>query len=216
MAEPDDAVVPVPSPGETLWFGADSGPVAVVLHDGYGRLPAVLDYGSALAPHGFRVAVPDLYGGVATTDPASAERLMAGLALEPSLAMIDECVAAAAGARVGVVGFAVGGRLALLHAQTGAADAVVAYYSTLGPETASVLPCPVMLHFAETDEWEEEEDPDAFVARLRDHGTPVSRSDYLGTVHSFANAALPEVYEPRAAALAFARTAGFLQRELLD
>ena len=216
MAEPDDAVVSVPSPGETLWLGEEAAPVVVVLHDGYGRLPAVLDYCGALATHGFRVAAPDLYGGVATTDAASAERLMAGLALEPSLALIDDCVAAGSGSRVGVLGFAVGGRLALVHAQTGAADAVVAYYATLGPETASVLPCPVMLHFAETDEWEEDEDPDAFVARLRDHGTPVSRSDYLGTVHSFANAALAEAYEPRAAALAFARTAGFLQRELLD
>src|SRR3712207_7619567 len=46
-------------------------------------------------------------------------------------------------------------RSALAHAQTGAVDAVVAYYATLGPETAAVLPCPVMLHFAEVDEWED-------------------------------------------------------------
>lgn len=216
MAEPDDAVVPIPSPGETLWFGQQTAPAVVVVHDWYGRLPAVLDYCAALAAHGLRVAAPDLYGGGGTTDAASAERLMAGLALEPALSLIDDCVAAAAGARVGVVGFAVGGWLALAHAQTGAADAVVAYYATLGPQTAAVLPCPVMLHFAQVDEWEQDEEPDAFVARLQDHGTPVFRHDYLGTVHSFANAAIPELYEPRAAALAFARTARFLQRELLD
>ncbi|MFC0680397.1 dienelactone hydrolase family protein [Lysobacter korlensis] len=216
MTEPDDAVIPVPSPGETLWFGEQSAPVVVVLHDGYGRLAAVLDYCAALSAHGFRVAAPDLYGGVGTTDAAGAERLMAGLALEPALSLIDDCVAAAAGSRLGVIGFAVGGWLALAHAQTGASDAVVAYYATLGPETAAVLPCPVLLHFAEIDEWEDDEEPDAFVARLKDHGTPVARHDYLATVHSFANAAIPELYEPRAAALAFARTAGFLQRELLD
>ena len=216
MAEPDEAVVPVPSPGVTLWFGEEGAPVVVVLHDGFGRLPPVLDYCAALAAHGFRVASPDLYDGVGTTEIATAEQLMAGLTLEPSMARIDECVAAAAGSRVSVLGFAVGGWLALAHAQTGAADAVVAYYATLGPETASVLPCPVLLHFAEQDEWEEGEEPDAFVDRLLDHGTPVLRFDYAGTVHSFANAALPETYEPRAAALAFARTTGFLQRELLD
>jgi carboxymethylenebutenolidase len=216
MAERDDAVIPVSAPGETLWFGEARRPVVVVLHDGYGRLPAVLEYCDSLSAHGFRVAAPDLYGGVATTDEASAERLMTGLALEPALALIDDCVATASGSRVGVLGFAVGGWLALAHAQTGAADAVVAYYATLGPDTAAVLPCPVMLHFAETDEWEDDEDPDAFVARLQDHGTPVMRRDYVGTVHSFANAAIPEAYEPRAAALAFARTTGFLQRELLD
>jgi carboxymethylenebutenolidase len=217
MSEPDDsAVVSVPSPGETLWFGDDTGPVAVVVHDWYGRLPAVVDYCAALATHGFRVAAPDLYDGVGTTDAGAAERLLSGLALEPALARIENCVAAADGSRVGVVGFSVGGGLALAHAQTGAVDAVVAYYATLGQDTAAVLPCPVMLHFAEVDEWEDDEDPDSFVARLQDHGTPVARHDYLGTVHSFANAAIPGLYASRAAALAFARTAAFLQRELLD
>jgi carboxymethylenebutenolidase len=216
MAESDDAVVPVAAPGETLWFGDEGAPVVVVVHDWYGRLPAVMQYSAALAVHGFRVAAPDLYDGVGTVDTESAQRLMAGLALEPALALIDDCVAAAAGSRVGVVGFSIGGWLALAHAQTGAVDVVVAYYATLGPQTAAVLPCPVMLHFAEVDEWEDEEDPNSFVARLHDHGTPVARHDYVGTLHSFANAAIPQLYEPRAAALAFARTAAYLQRELLD
>jgi carboxymethylenebutenolidase len=216
MPEADDAVVPLPAPGEPLWFGDAGAPLVVVVHDWYGRLPAVSDYCAALATHGLRVAAPDLYDGVGTTDTAAAERLLSRLALEPALARIDDCVAEAAGTRVGVVGFSIGGWLALAHAQTGAVDAVVAYYATLGPDTAAVLPCPVMLHFAEVDEWEEDEDPDSFVARLQDHGTPVARHDYLGTAHSFANAAIPEHYESRAAALAFARTAAFLQRELLD
>jgi carboxymethylenebutenolidase len=217
MSEPDPlAVVPVPSPGETLWFGDEDSPVVVVVHDWYGRLPAVGDFCAALATHGFRVAAPDLYDGIGTTDAASAERLMSRLALEPAVARINDCIAAGDGSRVGVVGFSIGGWLALVHAQTGAVDAVVAYYATLGPKTAAVLPCPVMLHFAEVDEWEDEEDPDAFVARLQDHGTPVARHEYRGTVHSFANAAIPELYSARAAAQAFARTAAFLQRELLD
>ena len=217
MSEPDDAVEPVFAPGETLWFGKRTdAPVVVVVHDWYGRLPSVRDYCAALAEHGFRVAAPDFYGGFCTTDASSAERLVTGLELEPALALIDDCVATASGTRVGVVGFSIGGCLALAHAQTGAADAVVAYYATLGPETAAVLPCPVMLHFAESDEWEEDEEPDDFVARLRDHGTPVARHDYPGTVHAFANAGIPALHESRAAALAFARTAGFLQRELLD
>ena len=217
MSEPDRlAVVPVPSPGETLWFGDDDAPVVVVVHDWYGRLPEVADYCASLASHGFRVGAPDLYDGVGTMEAATAERLMAGLSLEPALGRIDDCVAAADGARVGVVGFSIGGWLALAHAQTGAVDAVVAYYATLGPDTAAVLPCPVMLHFAEVDEWEDEQDPDAFVDRLQNHGTPVARHDYLGTAHSFANAAILELYQSRASALAFARTAAFLQRELLD
>jgi len=216
MSAPDGGVIPVPSPGTTRWFGAPGEPLVVVVHDWYGRLPAVLDYCTALASHGFRVAAPDLYDGVGTTDPASAEELLAALEPQDAHDRIDECVAAADGTRVAMVGFAIGGRLALLHAQSGAVDAAVAYCATLGPESAAVLPCPVLLHFAEVDEWEDDEDPDSFVARLRDHGTPVERHDYPGTAHSFPNAAIPEAHDARAAALAFARTASFLRRELLD
>ena len=217
MLPPDDnAGTPVPSPGETLRFGEAERPLVVVVHDWYGRLPAIGEYGAAIADRGFRVAVPDLYDGVGTTDTAVAEHLMSELELESALARIDDAVAEAAGARVGVVGFSVGGWLALAHAQTGAVDAVAAYYSTLGPQTAAVLPCPVLLHFAEVDEWDDDEDPASFVARLQDHGTPVTRHDYAGTLHSFANAAIPDLYEPRAAALALERTVAFLQRELLD
>jgi carboxymethylenebutenolidase len=216
MSARGDDLVPIPSPGETLWFGEAAAPIVLVVHDAYGRLPAITDYCAALSVQGFHVGAPDLYDGVCTVNLDAAHRLMSQLELEPSLAILSEAAAAAAGRRVGVVGFSVGGGLALAHAQTGVSDAVVAYYSTLGTDSAAVLPCPVMLHFAEIDEWEDGEDPDSFVARLKDHGTPVTRHDYRGTVHSFANASIPELFESRAATLAFARTAAFLQRELLD
>jgi carboxymethylenebutenolidase len=216
MSARGENVVPIPFPGETLWYGQDQDPVVIVVHDHYGRVPWVADYCTVLAARGFRVAAPDLYGGVCTVDPDTAEQLMSQLALESSVAILDDCAAAAAGKRIGVVGFSVGGWLALAHAQTGISDAVVAYYATLGVDSASVLPCPVMLHFAEIDEWEQGEDPDAFVARLRDHGTPVTRHDYRGTVHGFANASVAELFEGKAATSAFARTVAFLQRELQD
>jgi len=106
-----------------------------------------------------------------------------------------------------------GGWLALLHAQGGGADAVVAYYATLGPAEQGIIPNPVLLHFAETDQWEAGAEPEVFVTRLKDDGTPVTEHSYLGTVHGFANASIPKV-DARAAALAFARTASFLQDHL--
>jgi carboxymethylenebutenolidase len=108
-----------------------------------------------------------------------------------------------------------GGWLALLHAQAGSADAVVAYYATLDASDHGVIPCPVELHYAERDDWEAGADPDAFVDRLRQHGTPVTRFSYAGTVHSFANASMREKLDERSAALAFARTATFLEQHLL-
>ena len=58
--------------------------------------------------------------------------------------------------------------------------------------------------------------PDELVARLKDHGTPVNQHRYLGTEHSFANASLPGRIDGQAAALAFARTAVFLEKHLAD
>jgi carboxymethylenebutenolidase len=212
-------LVPIPSPGESLFYGLPGDPVVVALHDGYGRLPWLEPFAEALASRGFRVAVPDLFDGVCTVDEHTAKELMGDLDIGSALAEIDDAIVEAQHTgteRVGLVGFSLGGWLALLHAQAGAADAVVAYYASLGPEDHGVVPCPVLLQWAETDEWEEGEDPESFVARLDDHGTPVTQYGYLGTEHSFANASVKAHVDLQAAALAFARTAVFLEWSLKD
>jgi carboxymethylenebutenolidase len=212
-------LVPVPSPGVPVFYGEPGNPVVVVLHDMYGRLPWLEPFALALASRGLRVAVPDLYEGVCTTDQATARELMARLDVATALAEVDDTVVEAQDTgveRVGLVGFSLGGWLALLHAQAGSADAVVAYYASLAEKDHGVVPCPVLLHWAETDEWSDTERPEQFVARLRDHGTPVTEHSYIGTRHLFANASLSAQIEPRASALAFARTAAFLELQLID
>ncbi|MGV8885862.1 MAG: dienelactone hydrolase family protein [Microbacteriaceae bacterium] len=215
MPEP----VPIPSPGVPLYFGEPGQPLVVVVHDWYGRLPWLEAIGRAFAHNGYRVAVPDLYNGVCTTDAATAQSLMQQLDVGASLALINELIATAraeGSSKIATVGFSLGGWLALLHAQGGDVDAVVAYYATLAESNHGVIPSPVMLHFAETDTWEPGEEPHAFMERLRDHGTPVSDHNYLGTLHSFANASITELVDTRAAALAFARTMSFLGDHLGD
>jgi carboxymethylenebutenolidase len=210
-------LVPIPSPGEPLLFGEPGNPVIVVLPDMYGRLPWLDTYATALASKGFRVAVADLYNGVCTTDSELAQSLMADLDIGRALTEIDDAIMTAQHLgveRVGLVGFSLGGWLALLHAQAGGVDAVVTYYASLAPQDHGVIPCPVLLHWAETDTWDEQEQPEDFVARLKDHGTPVSQHRYTGTVHSFANATLPDKVDTAAAALAFARTALFFEQNL--
>ena len=204
---------PVSSPGVPLWFGNPGDPLVLVVHDYFGRLPGLTDLGASLAREGFCVAVPDLYDGVATTLPTRAEELMDNMDVGIALAELDDVLALAAvqgSTHVGIVGFSMGGWLGLLCAQGGAADAVVAYYATLGAADHGVIPSPLLLHYAENDTWGEGESPADFVERLEDHGTPVTEHVYLGTGHSFANADIPSAYDRRAAELAKARTIRFL------
>lgn len=213
-------LIPIPEPGETLWYGERGDDIVVVLHDWFGRMPSLEPFATALTSRRFRVAVPDLYDGVCTTDPATASGFMRDLDVATVLGLIDEAIVDARAdnpdARVGVVGFSMGGWLAMLHAQGGASDAVVAYYATLHPSQHGVIPAPVLLHWAERDEWREGEDPESFVDRLKEHGTPTSQHTYLGTVHTFANASFRDKLDAQAAALAFARTAVFLEGHLHD
>jgi carboxymethylenebutenolidase len=200
-------------------WGEVGDPLIVVVHDWYGRLPWLEPFAEALSRQRFRVVVPDLYGGFATTDELQASEMLQQLDVGAALAEIDDVIAEArdqGSERVGVVGFSMGGWLALLHAQGGEADAVVAYYASLAPANHGVIPNPVLLHFAEFDEWGAGEEPDIFVGRLKDHGTPVTEHTYLATQHSFANATIREKVNPQAAALAFARTVTFFERHLVD
>ena len=212
-------LVPIPNPGVPEKYGEPAGPLVVLIHDWYGRLPWLKLYAEGLAHQGFFVVVPDLYDGVATDDSNDAKALMSRLDVATALSQIDDIVqlARADGSqRVGLVGFSMGGWLALLHAQSGAADAVAAYYATLSEAQHGVIPSPVLLHFAEIDEWDEGQDPESFIDLLKDHGTPVTEHSYPGTVHSFANTTIGDKVDADAAALAFNRTASFLQEHLVD
>lgn len=209
--------IPIPSPGVPVYVGMEGGPLVVLVHDYYGRLPGLEIIADSLAREGFYVAIPDLYNGVATKSASEAEKFMADLDVGIALAELDDIIvdARARGAqKVGVVGFSMGGWLTLLHAQGGAADAAVAYYASLGPDDHGVIPAPVLLHYAESDTWADGEDPVSFIERLHEHGTPVTDHVYLGTEHSFANSDIETTYDRRAAELANARTTRFLLSHL--
>ncbi|NQX34879.1 dienelactone hydrolase family protein [Herbiconiux sp. VKM Ac-2851] len=217
--------VDIPSPGWPLQFGESGRPAVVIVHDAYGRLPYLEAYARALAGQGFFVVVPDLFDGVATTEPDGAAELEARLDPGFALATLDDAVAlartpegAAEGspARVGLIGLGLGGRYALRLAQRGVADAVVAYYALLGDDEGGVIPAPVLLHRAEDTAWAGGADVDGFVSRLKEHGTPVTQHSYAGTTAGFANATVLPLVDRNAAALAFARSTYFLQAQLLD
>jgi carboxymethylenebutenolidase len=189
----------------------------LVVHDWYGLLPHVRAICDELAAAGLVALAPDLYDGRTTTDPGQAEALMEGLDQATARARLDEAVgtvrARAGGGPVGVLGWSLGGMYAVGQAARGNVDAAALYYAAGDEDDAAKIHCPVLLHLAETDEFDPPEFFSAFVDALRAAGTEVEVHTWPGTGHSFANRDVA-LYAPDAAAEALAITVGFLRDRL--
>ena len=204
---------------ETEYYGPTGAPLVVVLHDWFGRLPWLERVALDLAREGFQVAVPDFFDAHTATDEQGARTLIDTIDIAAALAVVDDIIEEArlyGTEKVGELGFSTGGWLALVHAQGGEVDAVVAYYASVAEKHHGIIPCPLLLQYAESDEWEYGGDPQAFYDRLDDHGTPTSHFNYIGTQHHFANASVRATSDPQAAALAMARTSAFFAAHLFE
>ncbi|CAN5246643.1 YghX family hydrolase [soil metagenome] len=221
--------IDIPSPGWPLEFGTPGNPAVVLVHDRFGRLPYLESYATALASRDLFVVVPDLFNGLATIDPEGARELSSHIDVGFALATLEDAVELGRAhgsvvtpesgirshsAKVGLVGFEFGGWIGLRLAQSGSLDAVVAYAAGLGDNEPGIIPCPVLLNYSELGRWGTGDEADAFVSRLKEMGTPVTRHTYSDTPDIFANATLVERLDKNAAALAFARTTYFLQEQL--
>src|SRR5262245_25660350 len=128
------AMVSYPSNGGTaqgyLAVPADgSGPGVIVIQEWWGLVPHVKSLVERFAEAGFVALAPDLYHGVATTEPDEAGKLMMGLAMDQAAKDIAGAAEHLAGlsevtGKIGTVGFCMGGSLALWSATL--SDKVVA------------------------------------------------------------------------------------------
>jgi carboxymethylenebutenolidase len=188
----------------------------VVAHDWYGVWPHLRDRCDLLADAGISVLAPDLYDGQRAGSDSEAEHLFRDLDTDRARARLRAVVAelrARGARRVGVVGYSIGGWLALLLAAEEPLDAVVAYYAALEADEWSGLECPVQFHFAEVDDWDPPEAPEAYAEWLRNGGAVVESYQYPRCRHGFANADVVG-FRADAAALAWHRTVRFLRAYL--
>jgi pimeloyl-ACP methyl ester carboxylesterase len=99
-----------------------SGPGVVVIQEWWGLVPHIRDVADRLAAQGFVAVAPDLYRGKETTEPDEAGKLVMEMQLEQAAkdmaAAVDALLAMpeTTGQGAGVVGFCVGGGLALFLA----------------------------------------------------------------------------------------------------
>jgi carboxymethylenebutenolidase len=124
---------------------------------------------------------------------------------------------AAAGTKLGSVGFCLGGGLSLylasLKPQIGAC---VIYYGALPgvqPDLVNVQAA-VLGHYAEHDEWASPAAAKALEDQLKGAGRQVEFHSYAGTQHGFFNDSRAEVYAPDAAKTSWDRTIAFFKQHL--
>lgn len=198
-----------------------SGPAVIVIQEWWGLVPHIHDVVRRFADAGFVALAVDHYRGVETTEPDEAKKLMIGLSIEQvgaDLAAAADALLArddVVGDRVRVVGFCMGGGLALLAPTV--SDAIcctAAFYPAMpwpqfAPEWSRYTGSAAIVHKAESDESSAGEAIASYARQISASGGTIELFEYPGSVHAFFNDERPEVFQPGNAQLAWDRTVDF-------
>jgi carboxymethylenebutenolidase len=196
-----------------------SRPGLVVVQEYWGLVPHIKDLAERFAAEGYVVVAPDLYHGTSTVDEAEASHLMAGLDWGRAVAELSAAVRCLReeqeAPRVGVVGFCMGGALAILAAQNSTVHAYVAFYGfPPSPEAIKDIAAPGLVFFGEHEEHFSVPGAQAFAEAQRQKGREAEVIVFPGAGHAFFNDTRPQKYHADAAREAWQRTLAFLQKNL--
>ncbi len=204
----------------------ENGPGVIVIQEWWGLVDHIRDVCERFAAAGYVALAPDLYDGVTVplTEPDEAGKAMMALkmgkAARDMSGAVDELLRRGRGAQVGVIGFCMGGGLALVLA-TQRPDAVAAVVPCYGlipwpdvqPDYAA-LSAAVLGHYAGDDDFFTPAAAEALAEQLRGLGKEVEIVIYPDTDHAFFNDTRPEVYKAEAAAALWDRTLTFFNEHL--
>jgi carboxymethylenebutenolidase len=206
--------------------GPDSGkggPGLVLLQEWWGLVDHIKDVADRFAAAGFVVLAPDLYDGQQTKSPDQAAKMFMALRIGEAAKDIRGAArhllarADVSPKRVGVLGFCMGGQLALYAGQEypGEFGAVVDFYGVHPnvPIDPAKVKVPVQLHFGKRDTNVPEPTARELVERLSQSSAEVDAHFYEAD-HAFFNDTRPEVHDRAAADQAWNRSVDFLKKHL--
>lgn len=210
--------VTFPSNGGTGdgYLADGGGPGVIVIQEWWGLVPHIIDVTDRFGDAGFTALAPDLYHGRAAAEPDGAGKLMMALNLQQAATdmsgAVDLLVERTGNDRVGVVGYCMGGGLALVLAtkRPDIVRAVAPYYGVIPWPSAqpewSRLEATVVGEYAELDGSFPPDQVRELETTLRALGKDVTMHIHEGCDHAFFNDSRPEVYSAEHAIEAWERT----------
>jgi carboxymethylenebutenolidase len=202
------------------------GPGLILVQEWWGLVGHIKDVAERFASAGFTTLAPDFYHGLSTGDPDEATRLMMGLAMDQAAKDVAGAAAylsgldSVTGQVIGVVGFCMGGSLALWSATVAENIGVaVGFYPAvpwerMNPSWGTYAGKTVLIHCDEEDGLSQAPGIQTAVRAIEEAGGTVEVYDYPGTHHAFFNDDRPEVHDPAASEEAWERTVTFLHENL--
>lgn len=206
--------------GETLMgylarpTGEEAKPAVLVIQEWWGLNDHIKEVARRFAEEGYVAIAPDLYHGVVVSEPNEARKLVMELDMAEAVNEIQQAITHlldqdfVAGDKVGIVGFCMGGGLALQTGLTSAdLGAIVAFYgSPLKPEQAADVQAPVLGLYGAADQGIPVDAVNAMGDALTAAGIENEVNVYDGAQHAFFNDTRADSYNAEAAADAWAKT----------
>lgn len=199
------------------------GPGLIVVQEWWGLVDHIKHLCDRFAAAGYVALAPDHYHGKRTTSPDEAGKLFMALNIAQAgkemrgAATWLHAHEAVSPRRVGILGFCMGGQLALYAAQE-SPDLIACAVDFYGihpkvPIDPARLTVPVLGHFGLQDGSVPVDGVKALAAKVAAAGGRFE-AHFYDAGHAFFNDTRPSAYHAESAALAWERTAGFLGRHL--
>ncbi|MHB8619837.1 MAG: dienelactone hydrolase family protein [Chloroflexota bacterium] len=199
-----------------------SGPGLIVIQEYWGLVDHIKDVADRLAAEGFVALAPDLFHGKQLSEPDEAGKMMMALNIQQAAKDIRGAVdyllqQDLSTHKVGIIGFCMGGQLALYgaceHPQIAACADFYGVHPAVKPDLSS-LNGPVLGIFAEKDDMTTPAAVHQLAADMDAAGKSFSYTIYPGVDHAFFNDTRPEVYNAVAANDAWASVLAFFHDNL--
>ncbi len=197
------------------------GPGVLVIQEWWGLVGHIKNVCDRFAAEGFSALAPDLYHGKTATEPDEAGKLFMALNVAQAEKDLRGAVTLLAGhsstAKLGAVGFCMGGQLALFAATTNPSIGACVNFYGIHPNVKpdySKLSGPVLGLFAEKDGFVKPEVARQMDQAIKTAGKQSEIHIYPNVDHAFFNDENTAAYDKTAAADAWRRTLTFFRQHL--